>query len=113
MHKPESVLNDDLHKILWTFEKQTDHLIPARKPDLLIINQKTRTCHQGYFVFPADDRVKIKENEKRDKCLYIATALKNMILIEIPIATGAVGTVNKSLEREVEELEVRGRVETI
>ena len=30
MHKPESVLENKTHKILWDFEVQTDHLIPAR-----------------------------------------------------------------------------------
>ena len=30
MHKPESVLENEMHKIPWDFEIQTDHLIPAR-----------------------------------------------------------------------------------
>ena len=38
MHKPESVLENETHKILWDFEIQTDHLIPARRPDLVLIN---------------------------------------------------------------------------
>ena len=25
MHKPESVLGNEMHKILWDFEVQTDH----------------------------------------------------------------------------------------
>ena len=29
MHKPESVLENETHKILWDFE--TDYLIPARR----------------------------------------------------------------------------------
>ena len=31
MHKPESILVEETHKILWDFEIQTDHLISARK----------------------------------------------------------------------------------
>ena len=30
----------DSHKLLWDFDIQTDHLIPARRPDLIIINKK-------------------------------------------------------------------------
>ena len=30
------------HKLLWDFNIQTDHLIPTRKPDLIIINNKKR-----------------------------------------------------------------------
>ena len=42
MHKPESVLENETHKILWDFEIKTDHLIPARRPDLVLINRKER-----------------------------------------------------------------------
>ena len=42
MHNPASVLENDTHKLLWDFDKQTDHLISARQPDLIIINNKKR-----------------------------------------------------------------------
>ena len=42
MHNPESVLENDTHKLLWDFDIQTDHLISARRPDLIIINNKKR-----------------------------------------------------------------------
>ena len=44
MHKPAPVLENDTHKLLWDFNIQTDHLIPARRPDLIIINKKKRIC---------------------------------------------------------------------
>ena len=40
MHNPESILENDKHKLLSDFDIQTDHLISARKPDLIIINKK-------------------------------------------------------------------------
>ena len=40
MHSPASVLENDTHKLLWDFDIQTDHLISARRPDLIIINKK-------------------------------------------------------------------------
>ena len=40
MHNPASVLENDTHKVLWNFDIQTDNLISARKPDLIIINKK-------------------------------------------------------------------------
>ena len=30
MHNPASVLENEMHKLLWDFETQTDHLISAR-----------------------------------------------------------------------------------
>ena len=37
MRKPESVRENEMHKILKDFEMQMDHLISARRPDLEII----------------------------------------------------------------------------
>ncbi len=44
MHNSEYVLENETHKLLWDFEIQTDHIISARRPDLIIINKKERTC---------------------------------------------------------------------
>ena len=38
MHNPAPVLENDMHKLRWDFNIQTDHLISARRPDLTIIN---------------------------------------------------------------------------
>ena len=40
MHNPASVLENDTHKLLWDFDIQTDHLISARRPDIIMINKK-------------------------------------------------------------------------
>ena len=40
MHNPAPVLENDTHKLLCDFHIQTDHLISARRPDLIIINKK-------------------------------------------------------------------------
>ena len=42
MHNPAPVLENTMHKLLWDFNIQTDHLIPARRPDLIIINKKKK-----------------------------------------------------------------------
>ena len=60
-----------MHKLHWDFEIQTDHPISAKRPDLVIINKKKRTCQIVDFSFPADHRVKLKESEKKDKYLQL------------------------------------------
>ena len=40
MQHPAPVLENDSHKLLWDFNIQTDHLIPDRRTDLIIINKK-------------------------------------------------------------------------
>ena len=42
MHNPAPVLENDIHKLLWDLNIQTDHLISTRRPDLIIINKKKR-----------------------------------------------------------------------
>ena len=61
MHNPESVLENGMHKLLWDFVIQTDHLISARRRDLMIINRKKRTNRIVDFADPADHIVKLKE----------------------------------------------------
>ena len=65
MHNPASILENDTHKLLWDFNIQMDHLISARKPDLIIIKKKKRTCKIVDFAVPADHRIKLQESEKK------------------------------------------------
>ena len=44
MHNPAPVLENVSHKLLWDFNIQTDHLIPGRRPDLIIINEKRESA---------------------------------------------------------------------
>ena len=45
MHNLTTVLVNDSEKLLSDFDIQTDNLISARQPDLIIINRtKKRTC---------------------------------------------------------------------
>ena len=116
MHNQAPVLENDSHKLLWDFNIQTDHLIPSRRPDLIIINKKKRICKIVDFAVPADHRINLKENEKKDKYLNLARELKklwNMKVMIVPIVIGALGTITKGLLKGLEDLEVGGRVETI
>ena len=66
------------------------------------------------FAFPADDRVKI-ENEKINKSLDLARELKTLWNIQvsmISIIVIGLGMVPISLEKRLEELEIRGSIQT-
>ena len=68
------------------------------------------------FAVPADHRIKLKECEKKDKYLDLARELKklwNMKVTIILILISAFGTVTRGLIKGMEDLEIRGRVETI
>ena len=94
-HNPESILENEMHKLRWDFEIQTDHLISARRSDLVIII-KRRTCWIVDFAVPADHRIKLKESEKKDNYPDLARELEkkqwNMKVMVIPIVIGVLGT---------------------
>ena len=78
-------------------------------------NNKKRTCRIVNFVVPVDHRVKVKECEKRDKYPDFARKLKKLWHIKvtiIPTVIGALGAITKRLIQGLEDLEIRGRVET-
>ena len=96
MHNPAPVLENDSHKLLWDFSIQTDHLIPARRPDIIRINKRKNICKIVDFAVPADHRINLKESEKKDKYLDLARELKklwNMKVTIVPIAIGALGII--------------------
>ncbi len=64
--------------MLWDFNIQADHLIPARRPDLIIINKKKRTSQIVDLAIPSDYRVKLKEGEKRNRYLDLAREQKKL-----------------------------------
>ena len=116
MHNQAPVLENDTHKLLWNFDIDANHLISARRPDLIIINKKKENLQIVDFAFPTDHRIKVKECEKKTKFLDLARELKklwNMKVTIVSIVIGAFGTITKGLLKSLEDLEVGGRVETI
>ena len=112
MHNPTSVLENAIQKLLRDFDIKTDHLILARRSDLIKINKKKRTCKIVDFAVPADHRVQLKESEKKNKYLDFARQLNelwNMNETFIPILISVFGTVTRRLE----DLEISGRLKTI
>ena len=99
MHNLALVQENDTHKLLWNFNIETDHWMPARRPDLIIINNKKNRIYKIVdFAVPADHRINLKECEKKDKYLDLARELKklwNMKVTIVPIVIDAFGTITK------------------
>ena len=69
---------------------QIEHLIPARRPDMVIINKKKekkkRTCYIVDFAVLVDNRVKVKETEKkRDTYLDLARELRKLWNVRVTV----------------------------
>ena len=59
MHKLESVRENEMHKVLWDYEIQTDHLISARRLKRVIIN-KEGWCSWNAYKKTREIRNKLK-----------------------------------------------------
>ena len=56
-HQPETVTENDSYKLLWDFSIQTDHVIQARRPDVILIDKEKKECKIIDFAIPYDSRV--------------------------------------------------------
>ena len=67
MLNPESVLKNETHKLLCDFEIQTDYLISARRPDLVIVKkmEKKRTCRIVDYAVPLDQSEILRKYKER------------------------------------------------
>ena len=119
IHTSEPVLENETLTFVWGFDIQMDHLISARRPDIMIINKEKRPCRIVDFTISADQSVKLKESEKKHNYLDFARELKkknelwNMKVNVIPIVIGALSRVTKGLVKGLEDMDIRVRVDTI
>ena len=99
-NEPESVLENEDCKILWDFSIQTDHLIEARRPDLVVVDQKEKSCKIIDFVVPGDSRIKEKEKDKIEKYQDLGRLLQKLWNVKvkiIPLVVGSLGATRNSL----------------
>ena len=52
---------------MWYFSIQTDHVIESRRPDLVVVYKKEKSCKIIDFAVPADNRIEEKEKDKVEK----------------------------------------------
>ena len=65
------------HKLLWDFDKETDRLISARRPDLMVINnRKTENSQNCGLCCTGWPQNKTENSEKKDKYLDVAREFK-------------------------------------
>ena len=112
-HQPETVIENDSCKLLWDFSIQTDHVIQARRPDVILIDKEKKECKLIDFAIPYDSRVNEKEMEKIEKYQDLAREVQklwNMRTKVIPIIIGALGTTPKKLSKRLDDLGIGTRI---
>ena len=98
-HCPTSVLESANAKILWDFNIQTDKVIQARRPDIVVIDKETKTAVIIDVAVPSDRNVTAKEEEKTTKYEGLAVEMKRLWKVrQVPVIVGALGCVPKQQE---------------
>ena len=95
-HEPESVLESEDCKILWDFSIQTNHVIEARRPDLVVVDKKRRTCEIIDFAVPEDSWIEEKEKEKIEKYRDLRRELQkiwNVRVNIVPLVVDCLGAI--------------------
>ena len=95
-------------KLLWDYSIRTDRVITAHKPDLTLVDKTINKVSLIDVAVPWDSRAEEKEQEKkRDKYQDLRIELRRLWdkPVEIvPLIIGVLGTILKSLKRNLEEL---------
>ena len=65
-------------KVLWDVNIQCDHIIEARTPDIVIMNEKDENCFIVNIAIPRHSRLSEKEGKKVEKCLDLKREIMKM-----------------------------------
>ena len=79
-----NVLENEDYKILWDFSIQTDHVIEAWRPDLVVAD-KERSCKIIDFAVPGDSRIEEKEKDKIEKYQDLGKELQKIWNVKVKI----------------------------
>ena len=116
LRKVESVIENDIVKILWNVCIQVDRQIEHRKPDILVIEKNTNKCMIIDVTCPVDNNLILKRNEKLDNYselrLEIARMWDKETLI-VPIIIRALGSMPNDLECKLKKLDISYNIETL
>ena len=62
---------------MWDFSIQTDHVIEAQRPDLVVVD-KERSCQIINFAVPGDSGIEEKEKDKIEKYQELGRELQKI-----------------------------------
>jgi len=93
--------------ILWNQQVQTDRTIPNNKPDIIIRDNKKRTCRLIDVAISGDRNVIKKEVEEILKYKDPTIEIQRMWNVKtkvIPVTIGATGNISKSFRKYVSNI---------
>ena len=98
---------------MWDFSIQTDHVIEARTPDLVVVDKNRRTCKVIDFAVPRDSRTGEKEKEKIENYQDLRMELQkiwNVRVKIIPLVVGSSGALPKQFGNRLKETGITAEI---
>ena len=92
---------------MWDFSIQSDHVIEARRPDLVVVEKKERSCKIINFAVPGDSRIDEKEKDKIEKYQDLRRELQKIWNVEVkivPLVVGSLGAILKQFGKRLKQI---------
>ena len=92
---------------MWDFSIQSDHVIEAQRPDLVVVDKKDRSCEIIDFAVPEDSRIEEKEKNKIEKYQDLGRELQKIWNVKvkiIPLVVGSLGATPKQFGNRLKEI---------
>ena len=91
---------------MWDFSIQTDHVIEARRPDLVVVDKKEKSCKIIDFAVPGDSRIEEKEKDKIEKYQKLERELQKIWNVKVKIiqlVVGCLGAIPKQFGNRLKQ----------
>ncbi|CAI5636064.1 unnamed protein product [Oreochromis niloticus] len=101
------VVENDRAKILWDFQMQTDKMVVANQPDIVVVDKQKKTAVVIDVAVPNDSNIRKKEHEKLEKYQGLREELERMWRVKVtvvPVVIGALGAVTPKLGEWLQQI---------
>ena len=98
---------------MWGFSIQTGHVIEARRPDLVVVDKKRRTCKIIDSAIPGDNRIEVEEKEKIEKYQDVRRELEKIWNVRVkitPLVVGSLGSIPKKFGSRLKEIGIAAEI---
>ena len=110
-HCREGVVEDGDVKLIWDINIQCDNVMEARRPDLILVDKKTKSCVIIDVAIPGDCRIREKEIEKIEKYQNLKRELKKLWSLKkvevVSVFVGALGCISKGFRGWIDTLGIK------
>ncbi|TWW66946.1 hypothetical protein D4764_20G0009780 [Takifugu flavidus] len=104
---PPKVLENKQAKILWDFQIQTDKMVVANQPDIVVVDKHQKRVVVIDVAIPSDSNFRKKEHERLEKDQGLKEEIERMWGVKatvVPIVIGTLGAVIPKLSRWLQQI---------